>query len=266
MPRERDRQSVGQQAEEPTRVEVGAWQSIHIPAAAEAADVQEARGNLAPEHGPRRLMPGRAGDPHVCQRRAQARGMSIGDHERREDGVGHRGAPDRAREREVGATHVVEVGWKICLGSRLLIGSGADFDHHLEGGVQSVDQPPKAVEPLLAVVLRRPGEADRSGVDNRRADATLGPPLPGVAAHDADQRLRVNRHRRSRGHRHRTRYVARENTSMSAAQPSTGRPRQRPHAAAAPIATRIRAAPARTGVGAHWPVQAEKPASNATTR
>ena len=122
--------------------------------------------------------------------------MSIGDDQRREDGVGCRGAPDRARERKVGATHVAEVGWKVCLGRRLfIIGPGADFDHHLEWGVESVDQPPKAVEPLLAIVLRRPGESDRSGVDDRRAYATLGPPLLCRAAHDTDQRLGVNRHR-----------------------------------------------------------------------
>ena len=66
--------------------------------------------------------------------------MSIGDDQRREDRVGCRGVPDRARERKVGATHVVEVDWKICLGRRLFIGPGADFDHHLEWAVQSVDQ------------------------------------------------------------------------------------------------------------------------------
>ena len=192
--------------------------------------------------------------------------MSISDHQRCEDGVGRRGALDSARERKVGAAHVVEVGWKICLGRQLFIGPGAHVDHHLEWGVQSVDQPPKAVEPLLAVVLRGPGEADRSGVDDRRAYGMLGPPLLRGTAHDTDQRLRVNRHRWRRGHRHRTRYVARTKASMSAAQLSTGRPRHRPHAAAAPIAARTRAAPARTGVGAHWLVQAENPASSATTR
>jgi hypothetical protein len=204
MPREADGEAWRQQAEEPSRVDLSAGQTLDAPAPTETAHVLKARRQLFAEWNVALHRFGEC-DSHLRQVGLDARCVFGTGDQRSFQAVRGRGTPDLLSEAEIGRVHVVGIcsrrgGAGVCIVLRTRL----HLDHGLERRIDAVDHAAERREPAQAVVFGRARESNRAGLDNREG-RFRGPDCGGFATRDSNQRRQL-----SLGTRHRMRYVARQ--------------------------------------------------------
>ncbi|TMF28793.1 MAG: hypothetical protein E6I30_14275 [Chloroflexi bacterium] len=161
VPREADGQTRRTEHEEPARLDLGAGQTVDVPAAAEAADMLESRRELAAEGEVGNWCDGVGADADFRKRGLYTSRIFFRDDKSGCCRVSRRGPPHGGRELDVRAPHVVEVARNRMRRVGFVVWAGHDVDHDLKRRVEAVEHAAERDEPTAAIVLGCTREADR---------------------------------------------------------------------------------------------------------